>query len=68
MARSDKDRRSIEERRKVHDLDYFSAGGVERRRWKEQRKEPERRTGWIRVDRWTSVCLKYIKSLKIFDS
>jgi len=49
------DRRSGDDRRKAHDLDYFLRGGVERRCWKERRSEIERRKDWIRAATWVSV-------------
>ena len=59
--RSDMDRRSGEDRRRAYDLDYFSNGGVERRNWKEQRSNVERRVDWTRVSKWSSVSLKALK-------
>jgi len=49
------DRRSGVDRRKIHDLNYFIIGGVERRKFKERRSREERRKNWIRVDEWISV-------------
>lgn len=49
------DRRSGEDRRREHNLDYFSNGGVERRSWQERRSQVERRWGWLRVTKWSSV-------------
>lgn len=49
------DRRSGVDRRKVHDLNYFIRGGVERRKFKERRSQGERRKNWVRVDDWISV-------------
>ena len=49
------DRRSGADRRKVHNLDYFLSGGIERRNWKERRSEGERRAEWMRVGEWNSV-------------
>lgn len=53
--RSGLDRRSGRDRRRVHLLDYFLSGGIERRSWKERRSQNERRTDWVRVSDWTSV-------------
>jgi len=61
VIRSDMDRRSGEDRRRAYDLDYFSNGGVERRNWKEQRSNVERRVDWTRVSKWSSVSLKALK-------
>ncbi len=55
------DRRSGVDRRKVHDLDYFLKGGVERRRWKERRSKQERRKDWLRADEWASVFVSDLK-------
>ena len=53
---SNVDRRSGEDRRKVHDLDYLSQGGVERRRTPERRRHHgEQRSDWIIIDRWRSI-------------
>jgi len=49
------DRRSGDDRRKVHNLNYFIRGGVERRKYKERRSHVERRKTWLRVDEWVSV-------------
>ena len=62
VMRSDMDRRSGEDRRRAYDLDYFSNGGVERRNWKEQRSNVERRVDWTRVSKWSSVSLKALKA------
>ena len=53
--RSNIDRRSGVDRRKVHNLDYFLGGGVERRSWKERRQQEERRADWMRIGEWNSV-------------
>ena len=59
MQRTSKiDRRSGEDRRKVHDLDYSGKGGVERRARPERRSHhSERRSDWIMIDRWYSIAL-----------
>jgi len=52
------DRRSGEDRREVHDLDYLVNGGVERRTRPERRSHhSERRSDWIMIDRWYSIAL-----------
>ncbi len=53
--RSRLDRRSGEDRRKIYSLDYFLKGGKERRQKDERRHLAERRSGWIRIDKWYSV-------------
>jgi hypothetical protein len=49
------DRRSGEDRRQVYDSDYFLNGGVDRRKGKDRRQQGERRDGYIRVTKWSSV-------------
>ena len=49
------DRRSGTDRRQAYSLDYFLAGGIERRRRKERRSRIERRARWMRVGKWYSV-------------
>ena len=49
------DRRSGDDRRKVHNLNYFIRGGLERRKFIERRSQGERRKNWLRVDEWVSV-------------
>ena len=52
------DRRSGEDRREAHDLDYLVKGGVERRAGPERRsRHSERRSDWLRIDRWYSIAL-----------
>ena len=59
--RFDIDRRSGADRRRVHNLDYFSSGGIERRSWKERRSGGERRAEWMRVGEWNSVFVRESK-------
>ena len=59
------DRRSGDDRRKVHNLNYFIRGGVERRKYKERRSQAERRKNWIRVDEWVSVFVGDPAELKL---
>jgi len=50
------DRRSLRDRRRAYDLNYFASDGVERRKWKERRRRRvEPRRGWIRISDWTSA-------------
>ena len=51
------DRRIDDDKRQVYDLNYFIAGGRERRRGKERRDIRERRVGWVKADDWRSVYL-----------
>ncbi len=49
------DRRCQDDRRQLIDLDYFEAGGIERRSGLERRRQDEKRDGWIRYTTWSSV-------------
>ena len=49
------DRRSDRDRRQSYSLDYFLNGGKERRKYGERRVLQERRVGWVRVSKWSSV-------------
>ena len=50
------DRRSGEDRRRVHDSNYFATEGNERRGRKDRRQKKERRGDCIPTGDWTSVC------------
>ena len=54
------DRRSGEDRRKVYDFAYWESGEIERRRAKDRRQHKERRSSYIRVTKWSSVCIEDI--------
>lgn len=49
------DRRSGDDRRETHSLNYFEDGGIERRTHQERRNRRERRVGYTRISPWTSV-------------
>ena len=54
--RSPVDRRSESDtRRRNYDVDIITYKGSERRRSKDRRQEGERRDGWLRNRRWSSV-------------
>jgi hypothetical protein len=55
------DRRSGTDRRTVYRVGVFSKGRVEKRDGEERRSRHERREGWVRVDRWSSVQLEGLK-------
>jgi hypothetical protein len=53
------DRRKGKNRRSHLDQSYFLNGGIERRARRERRTLGERRSNWIRVDKWSSAGLPY---------
>ena len=61
------DRRSAVDRRNAYDLDYFQNGGIERRKVKDRRSQAERRDGWIRISKWTSVNKQGLKLEKLSE-
>jgi hypothetical protein len=62
--KSNFDRRSGKERRKLYHLRGLLRGGVKKRCGEERRSKFEARQGWVRVDKWSSVHLKELKIAK----
>ena len=57
------DRRSGKDRRRsAYNLARRIHGGVDRRNGAERRSKAERRAGWVRVSKWSSV---YLRDLRI---
>jgi hypothetical protein len=56
------ERRSLKDRRRPYRLSRLTYRGVERRRDQKRRSQGERRAGWVRVSKWSSV---YLQDLKI---
>ncbi len=56
------ERRSGKDRRRIFDHGHFFFGRAARKNLLEQRSQAERRAGWIRVNKWSSV---YLSDLKI---
>ena len=52
------DRRSGEDRRQVYDSDYWDNGGIENRSVNDRRQQKERRSGYVNVSKWSSVCIE----------
>lgn len=49
------EQRTDNDRRRLHDLEYFMNNDDERRTFQERRSDSERRSGWIRIGKWVSV-------------
>jgi hypothetical protein len=64
QTRSNLDRRSGTDRRKLVYLKRLLRKEVEKRSGKERRSKFEPRQGWVRVDRWSSVYLEKLKIAK----
>jgi len=56
------DRRTGKDRRRIFAPAHLFYRGSERRNLKERRLQKERRKGWVRVGKWSSV---YLRDLKI---
>ena len=60
--RSIVERRSGKDRRKIFNHGHFFFGRAARKNLLEQRSQAERRDGWVRINKWSSV---YLSDLKI---
>ena len=67
LKRSFFDRRSGKDRRRKIKLDYFLYKGKDKRSVIDRRAQSERREEWVRVSRWSSVCLREIKLSKFLS-
>ena len=63
-TRTSFERRSGMDRRRAYRFGLFSKGGDDEPEGKERRSRSERRKGWVRVDRWSSVQLEALKIAK----
>ena len=64
LNRSFSDRRSGKDRRRIISLNRFRYKGSERRALNERRLETERRDGWVRIGKWSSVKMQGLKIAK----
>ena len=65
INRSARERRSGKDRRKILSLHRFFHKGPERRKAaQDRRSQIERRDGWVRIDKWSSVKVKDLKFAK----
>ena len=62
IHRASSERRSGKDRRRIFSLHRFFYNGPERRVLHNRRSQEERRDGWVRVSKWSSV---YMRDLKI---
>jgi hypothetical protein len=62
--RSKIERRSGKDRRKKISLSRLFYNGPERREINDRRSQPERRDGWVRLSKWSSVNLADLKISK----
>ena len=64
LKRSFNDRRSGKDRRRFISLNRFRYKGSERRALNKRRLKIERRDGWVRVSKWSSVKMQDLKIAK----
>lgn len=64
QRRSRRDRRSGHERRRLISLKHFRFKNKNKRRVRDRRYGPERREGWVRLSRWSSINLSHLKISK----
>ncbi len=59
------ERRNGKDRRRVFSVHRFFYKGLERRKTlRDRRSQEERRDGWVRIDKWSSVNLHDLKISK----
>ena len=61
LKRSFSDRRSGKDRRRILSLHRLRFKGSERRVLKDRRSQIERRDGWVKIGRWSSVKMQDLK-------
>ena len=61
IRRAPLERRSGKDRRRIFSLHRFFYKGFERRILQDRRVHEERRDGWVRVSKWSSVNLQDLK-------
>lgn len=65
IKRAFSERRSGKDRRRAFSFRRFRYHGPERRKFQQDRRHRlERRDGWVRIDRWSSVKLQDLKLAK----
>ncbi len=64
VERISTERRTGKDRRKIFSLHRFFYNGSERRDLKDRRTNTERRDGWVRIGKWSSVEMQGLKIAK----
>ena len=64
IRRASSERRSGKNRRRIHSLHRYFYKGPERRILKDRRTHDERRDGWVRISKWSSVEIQSLKMAK----
>jgi hypothetical protein len=58
------ERRNGKDRRRIFSLHRFFYKGPERRALQDRRSQEERRDGWVRISKWSSVNMRELKIAK----
>jgi len=64
VKRSFSDRRSGKDRRKILSLRHLGYKGSDRRTLMDRRSKIERRDGWVKIGKWSSVKMQDLKIAK----
>jgi len=64
VKRSFSDRRSGKDRRKILSLRHLRYKGSDRRTLMDRRSKIERRDGWVKIGKWSSVKMQDLKIAK----
>ncbi len=67
MKRKLSDRRSGKNRRRFFSIHRLHYKGLERRGRKDRRSQPERRDGYVRIAKWSSVNMQDLKIAKYLN-
>ena len=64
IKRVSSERRSGKNRRRIISIHRFFFNGFEKRDLKDRRTNTERRDGWVRIGKWSSVKMQDLKIAK----
>ena len=64
IHRASSERRSGKDRRRIFRQHRFFYKGPERRDLQDRRSQEERRDGWVRINKWSSVNMRDLKIAK----
>jgi 23S rRNA A2030 N6-methylase RlmJ len=64
LKRSFSDRRADKDRRRILSLHRLRYKGSERRMLRDRRSQIERRDGWVKIGKWSSVKMQDLKIAK----
>jgi hypothetical protein len=64
IKRVSSERRSGKDRRRIFSLHRFLYKGPEKRVLQDRRSQVERRDGWVRISKWSSVEIRELKIAK----